>query len=152
MIQRWSYWYTDNNLTQRCPSGVSHSPNGEYVLYTDAKPFLDQAQVHDRFIKDLQALGYTDIQTVLAVLKERRGEVLEEQIFEVGMEGASFIGEEPTKALMKGVIKAYSFADALQRLHAAEAEEYKQFWNLERGTFFGCKLFDNEAAARQKHG
>jgi len=70
--------------------------------------------------------------------------------YEIWSEGFSATGEYGPAQLM-GSSEGNSFEDACRRL-AEKESGFDEYYNPERNTYWGCRLFDNEADARRSFG
>ena len=66
--------------------------------------------------------------------------------YNIWMEGFAATGESAPASFV-GTVQANSFKEACQK-----AFEGNSSYNPERNTYWGCRLFDNEAAARRSFG
>lgn len=67
--------------------------------------------------------------------------------FEIWCEGYAATGERG-QAMLMGRTMAHSFKEACDNLLTGSGAVY----NSEHGTYWGCRLFDNETAARASFG
>jgi hypothetical protein len=72
-----------------------------------------------------------------------------EQVFEIWSEGYACTGERGDATYL-GSVKANSFKEACDKLFSSE--EHKVYYNSEKLTYWGCKLFDNKSDARRSFG
>lgn len=72
------------------------------------------------------------------------------KLWQIWSEGFAVTGNEGT-AHYHGTEGAETFADACARLAARDAE-FGKYFDLQRLSFWGCRLFDNEAQARERFG
>jgi hypothetical protein len=70
--------------------------------------------------------------------------------YEVWMEGYSATGDRGYASLL-GVFEAPTFKEACDIAIATTMSE-QQYYDRERGTYWACRLFDNEADARRAFG
>ena len=70
--------------------------------------------------------------------------------FEIWAEGYAATGENGP-ALRLGVVQAENFRDAC-RVLVQQKPDLKPWFNFATLTFWGCRLFDNEADARKSFG
>lgn len=69
---------------------------------------------------------------------------------EVWSEGYAATGERG-EAVCHGVVKAASLREACDAL-AKRDRAFRAYYDPERMTFWGCRLFDNEESARRSFG
>lgn len=70
---------------------------------------------------------------------------------EIWREGYMTSGESSRAQLLRIVYGVTSLQDACAR-HADEDPEFKRLYNPMKMTYWGCRLYDNEADARKKFG
>jgi hypothetical protein len=76
---------------------------------------------------------------------KKKIEIWSEGYLATGMEGI------PAPAHLHGVIEAENLREACEKL--AEADEgFKGYFNAKNMSYWGCRLFDNEADARKSFG
>lgn len=74
------------------------------------------------------------------------------QHWEVWTEGYRATGEEQG-AVFHGIYRGETFQDALVAFRASlEDSRTEKLVNLAKGTFWGCRFFDNETEARESFG
>lgn len=70
--------------------------------------------------------------------------------WEIWSEGYSASGDAGT-AVHHGSVKAATFKEACEQL-ADRDREFMRYYDAERLTYWGCRLFDNEGEARATFG
>jgi hypothetical protein len=70
--------------------------------------------------------------------------------WQIWSEGYSVTGQA-AEAHMHGAVEAETFEDACRAI-AKRDGEFAQYFDLQKMTFWGCRLFDNEADARKSFG
>ena len=70
--------------------------------------------------------------------------------YEIWMEGFACTGASSGARLL-GKMKGKSFKDACAKL-ALEDENFKEYYDSNRQTFWGCRLFDNQIKAIRTFG
>lgn len=78
---------------------------------------------------------------------QRTGELQE---FQIWSEGYKATGEHG-RAMLHNVVIAASFKEACDKLAERDAN-FKAFYDPERMTYWGCRLYDNSTDARRSHG
>jgi hypothetical protein len=75
---------------------------------------------------------------------------MDKTAFEIWSEGFAATGDSG-EATLHGTATGQSFAEACLRL-AKEQPAFAQHFDPDRMTYWGCRLFDNEADARKRFG
>lgn len=70
-------------------------------------------------------------------------------LYQIWVEGFHIQGNQPTKASLEGAIEADSFQEACDKFYKARNSTLYDSKTL---TLWGCKLYDNERAARRFNG
>ena len=70
--------------------------------------------------------------------------------FDIWSEGFAATGENG-EATFHGTISGEDFEDACCRF-CSESEDFSGYFNQTSLTYWGCRLFDNEAEARSRYG
>jgi hypothetical protein len=83
-----------------------------------------------------------------SILYNRRKFIMpkEEQNFKIWCEGYSCTGEK-SEAIYHGVARGKTFKDACMKYFSGST-----CFDSDRMTYWGCRLFDNEAEARKSFG
>jgi hypothetical protein len=75
--------------------------------------------------------------------------------YEVWSEGFAVTGEQQP-AVLHGEVEAASFEAACAKLFTGEGRDgghgWQPYFDAVRMTYWGCKLYDNEADARRSYG
>lgn len=76
---------------------------------------------------------------------------MESKVYEIWCEGFVTM-ESRSGAQLLGIIRAESFKSAVIKFFNLHDKTVNDYFDEERMTFYGCKLFDNEADARKTFG
>jgi len=76
---------------------------------------------------------------------------MESKEYEIWCEGFVTM-ESRSVAQLLGIIRAESFKSAVIEFFNRHDKTVNDYFDEERMTFYGCKLFDNEADARKTFG
>lgn len=119
-------------------------PEGDFLrLYDHDHNALN---IHD--VKDLQELQ--ELVEAYLFSKDEAKPKSDLKTYEIWAEGYHVTGESG-KATLLASSEGTSFEDAVRRL-ALHNGAFGGWVNLEKMTYFGCRLFDNEHAARATYG
>lgn len=160
-----------NPNTPPQPLKMVEDPEGEYILIDQLKGAIEvgglivntpELQEHladgdaqKGLLRDLTKLGYEDFDQVMKVLKDARDSVITEKEFEIWSEGYQATGEN-AKAALHGKVVARSFHEAVEKYIANAPKGTKQYWHYSESSdtwlMYGCKVYDNEAEAREYNG
>lgn len=77
--------------------------------------------------------------------------MMDNKIFEIWCEGYSVTGGPDNKALFLGRGEGETFNQACVNFFS-ENKNFSDYFNPDKLTYWGCKLFDNEADARKSFG
>ena len=72
---------------------------------------------------------------------------MKQQKFDIWMEGFKITGQEAQAQLVARNAPGENFLDAARRHYGSDPH-----FDPEKGTYWGCKLFDNESEARRCFG
>jgi hypothetical protein len=70
--------------------------------------------------------------------------------FNIWSEGYSVTGQSSGAILVAEAVEGDDFKDACQKHFVGEVHEY--YFNPEKLSYWGCRLYDNEAEARKAFG
>ena len=146
----WPQWTEEERhdfLDKRFPGGDRYMS----VSMTEVAALRVDAQAHRQLLKDLEALGYDNFEQVMTVLKNNRVGTLVEREFDIWVEGYAATGEH-SPARFLGKARGYNFRSACIAYIDSLDEHKRKDWNEDRTAIWGCRLFDNEAAARKSYG
>lgn len=121
------------------------------ISMTEVDALRIDAQAHRQLLSDLEALGYDKFEQVMTVLKDNRVGTLVEREFDIWVEGYAATGQQ-APARFLGKARGYNFRSACIAYHSSLHEHERKDWNPTCTAIWGCRLFDNEAAARKSFG
>jgi hypothetical protein len=122
-------------------------------LWAKGSPDQETAEMHERNVAECAYLAdiYKKIsENPMLLVNAIESEAQEEKLYDIWAEGYADNGG-CAGAIRLGSAQGKTFKDACKTF-AEEEETFRQYFEEEQMTYWGCRLFDNEADARKSFG